>query len=213
MKERNYTKVCNFKTLFIFLAIIVFQFYKMSDPLRDYRALFKITYGTNITPHKPTLVSLINKHDDFWKDYKFYFFSDSIQYHDKQHIEALKNAIIVDLTMVMPIMKYIHKAIETDETMIEKEEILKSKVGNIDTYEFPIIRYITHGKATSNDIWNFIRNILYEEQFKTIKKEVVDLKEKKKNLYRCITAKNKRISKLNEQLKSIRNNIRYVINE
>lgn len=185
----------------------------MSDPLRDYRTLFKNTYEMNITSRKPTLVSLINKYDDFWNDYKFYFFSDSINYHDKQHVEALKNAIIVDLTMAMPIMKYIHKAIETGETMIEKEEILKSKVGNLDVYDFSIIRHITYGKVTSNDIWNFIRNILYEEQFKTIKKEVVDLKEKKKSLYTCITVKNKRISKLNEQLKSIRNNIRYVINE
>ena len=201
------------KSPFLFLAIIVFQFHKMTDPLRDYRTLFKNVYGTNITSHKPTLASLINKYDDFWKDYKFYFFSDSIDYHDKEHVEALKSAIIVDLTMVMPIMKYIHKAIENGESMIEKEEILKSKVGNIDVLDFPIIQKITYGKVTSADIWNFIRNMLYEEQFKTIKKEVADLKEKKKSLYSCITVKNKRITKLNEQLKSIRNNIRYVINE
>ena len=184
--------------------------------MKDYRTLFKEAIDSLDVTHKPTLLTMLNPYDKFWDEYNscneitWIFYRNEPDFLSKEYMDAYRNAMIVDMTVSFPLMKLINEAVDRPN-VLEAEEYIKLKIGNLNKYNFPLIEYITNGNYTNDDVWNLIIHILHEHLFDVARNKRVDenskikqLKQKKKDLYSCIMSKNKYIKELKGKMRQIR---------
>ena len=184
----------------------------MSDVIERYRAIFRDAYEFYDIEHKPSIATMLNPKDKFWKEYEeqkneyAIFITDVVP--SRKSRDAFKQVLITDISISIPLMKLIHKAMDA-ASYSEAEERLFEQVGDLSKYMYPIITYITEGHYTIEDIRTVIRHILYDEIFNSMKQA----KDKKADLYSCINFKNRKIRSLQKQLTQLKNKIRYAIDE